>query len=104
MNVYRFQKGQRWEFKPHLPEFENTLVIGRINEANPEWGWHETRYDVYVRYSSLATPWIPSDYDGMVLSLTLQGLNRSVIRLVENGVELPWWWVYGRRFASQSDV
>jgi cell wall assembly regulator SMI1 len=28
-------------------------------------------------------------------------MDRSVTNLVESGIELPWWWVYGRRFDSK---
>jgi cell wall assembly regulator SMI1 len=36
----------------------------------------------------------------VILSLTDAGMDRSVTGLVESGVELPWWWVYGRQFDS----
>jgi cell wall assembly regulator SMI1 len=100
----RYREGQRWEFKSDVPEFERTLVIGRVTEPHPEWGSNEAKYDVYVRYSPLARESIPPDFDGVVLSLTADGLDRSVTYLVESGVELPWWWIYGRRLARHSDA
>lgn len=96
--------GQRWTFKTNVAEFEETLVIGKIIEAHPEFGWNERQYEVYVRYSELAKPFIPSDYDGTVLSLTDAGMNRSVRDLVGQNEELPWWWVYGRRFNSKENA
>ena len=97
----QYHEGQRWAFKPPVAGFEDTLVIGGVTEAHPEWGWNERKYDVYVRYSPAATGSIPADYDGVILSLTDAGMDRSVTDLVESGVELPWWWVYGRRFDSK---
>ncbi|HEV3259025.1 MAG TPA: SMI1/KNR4 family protein [Gemmataceae bacterium] len=100
----RYRAGQRWTFKPAVAEFEDTLVIGHVTDAHPEWGWNERTFDVYVRYSSAAKDAIPADYDGTILSLTDKGLDRSVTKLVERGVALPWWWVYGRRLASQEEA
>jgi|GEM_PF-4720676 len=39
----QYQTGQRWFFQTDDPEFETTLVIGKIKEAHPEWGDHEVR-------------------------------------------------------------
>jgi cell wall assembly regulator SMI1 len=78
-------------------------VIGRVTEAHPEFGWNERTFDVYVRYSDAAKGSIPSDYDGTILHLTDEGLDRSVTKLVATDVKLPWWWVYGRRFRSKKD-
>jgi cell wall assembly regulator SMI1 len=99
-----YRQGQRWEFKSDVAEFERTLVIGLVTDADPQWGANEVRYEVYVRYSALAKDSIPPDFDGVVLSLTAEGLDRSVTKLVESGVQLPWWWRYGRRFATRSDA
>jgi cell wall assembly regulator SMI1 len=100
----RYQKGQRWAFSPAVDGFENTLVIGAVTEAHPEFGWNERKYDVYVRYSPAAKDLIPADCDGVILSLTDAGLDRSVAQLVKKDVKLPWWWVYGRRFKSKKDA
>jgi cell wall assembly regulator SMI1 len=100
----RYRQGQRWRFEPSVAEFEDTLVIGAVIEAHPAWGWNERKYEVYVRYSDAAKASIPFDYDGTTLSLTDEGLGRSVSKLVSSDVELPWWWVYGRRFKSQKDA
>lgn len=97
----RYQQGQRWAFKPIIPEFENTLVIGHVTEAHPEWGWNERKFDVYVRYTPAAQDSIPTGYDGAILNMTDADLDRNVTELVESGVELPWWWVYGRRIESE---
>jgi hypothetical protein len=96
----RYHKGQRWGFKPLVTGFEDTLVIGGVREAHPEWGDEERTYNVYVRYNTAAKGSIPADYDGVILSLTDAGMDRSVTHLVESGVELPWWWISGRRFDS----
>src|SRR5262249_18604071 len=79
-------------------------VIGRVTEAHPEWGWNQRTFEVYVRYCSAAKDAIPADYDGTVLSLTDEGLDRSVTKLLESGVALPWWWVYGRRLRSRAEA
>ncbi|AMV26149.1 hypothetical protein VT84_17255 [Gemmata sp. SH-PL17] len=100
----RYQTGQRWVFAPAVAEFEDTLVIGGVSDARPKWGWNERTYTVYVRYSSAAKELIPADYDGIILSLTDAAMDRSVTELVESGVELPWWWVYGRRFDSRDEA
>ncbi len=100
----RYRLGQRWVLKSPVVEFENTLVIGRVNEAHPEWSEKERTYEVYVRYSDVAKASIPTDYDGTVLSLTDKGLNRSVTELAATAVKLPWWWVYGRRFKRKKDA
>jgi cell wall assembly regulator SMI1 len=100
----RYRQGQRWEFESDVAEFERTLVIGLVIDAHPEWGWNEVRYEVYIRYSPLAKDFIPPDFDGVTVSLTAEGLQRSVTKLVESNVELPWWWRYGRRFSKQSDA
>jgi len=39
----QYQTGQRWFFQTDDPEFETTLVIGKIKDAHPEWGDHEVR-------------------------------------------------------------
>ena len=96
----RYAKGQRWALKPRVAGFEPTLVIGEVTEPHPEWGWNERTYSVYVRYAAAVKDSIPADYDGVILSLTYAGMNRSVTDLVDSGVELPWWWIYGRRFDS----
>lgn len=103
-NQLRYQKGQRWEFKSDVAEFEKTLVIGNVIEAHPEWGWNEAKYEVYVKYSAVAKPSIPKDYDGVILSLSKEGLDRSVLKFLEKGVKLPWWWIHGRRLAKKSDA
>lgn len=97
----RYRVGQRWTFAPDVVGFEPTLVIGDITEAFPEWGLNDRTYTVYVRYSAAVADSIPADYDGVILSLTDAGLDRSVTDISEEGIELPWWWVYGRRFESQ---
>src|ERR1700730_17069593 len=89
-NLSRYQPGQRWGFKTDVAEFERTLVIGRVMEPHSEWGpgWKETRYEVYVRYSSLREMLIqslPPDNDGVVLSLTAEGLDRSVTNPCNKG-------------------
>lgn len=99
-----YQAGQRWKFKTEVAEFENTLVIGKIIGAHPEWGWPVPKFEVYVKYSALGHSFIPDDYQGAVLSLTEEGLDRSVEGLLESGVKLPWWWVYGRRYKRKSDA
>lgn len=100
----RYREGQRWTFSGAITEFENTLVIGRAIDAHPEWGWNEPKYEVYVRFSQTAKDHIPVDYDGVILGLDDAGMERSVTTLVERGVELPWWWVYGRRFKRKKDA
>lgn len=104
MSTSRYQEGQRWTFQTSVQEFEDTLVIGTVNEAHPEWGMDDETYEVYVRYSEAAKPAIPSDYDGTVLSLNAEGLDRSVAELVEENMKLPWWWIYGRQFESTDDA
>jgi cell wall assembly regulator SMI1 len=101
---FRYGLGQRWAFKGSVAEFENSLVIGAVNEAHPEWGSNERTYEVYVRYSDVAKPAIPPEYDGTILSLTDKALDRNVTELVGTNVRLPWWWVYGRRLRSNKDA
>lgn len=79
-------------------------MVAGVREAHPEWGWNERKYDVYIRYSPTVKESIPADYDGVILSLTDAGMDRSVTDFVETGVELPWWWVYGRRFDSEEEA
>lgn len=100
----RYRKGQRWALKSPVDGFEDTLVIGGVMEPHPEFGWDDRTFEVYVRYSPAAKGSIPADYDGVILSLKEDGLDRSVTELVESGVELPWWWVYGRRFDSEAEA
>ncbi|MFO0822262.1 MAG: SMI1/KNR4 family protein [Gemmataceae bacterium] len=100
----QYRKGEQWEFKTPVAEFENIFVIGAVIEAEPEFGWDERKYEVYVRYSEAAKEHIPADYDGTILSLNDEGLDRSVTKLVKSNVKLPWWWVYGRRFESKKDA
>jgi cell wall assembly regulator SMI1 len=102
----KYQKGQRWEFQHDFPEFETTFVIGWVIEAHPEWGsdWEERRYEVYIRYNPSCGKWIPPGMDGVVLTLTGMKLDGCVTKLLESGVELPWWWKYGRPCESESDV
>lgn len=100
----RFEPGQRWRYRSSIAEFENTLVIAGVAEADEEIGLDERTYTVYVRYSHEAKMALPLDYDGIVLLLTDQGLDDSVTELVEEHVKLPWWWSYGRRFKSKKDV
>jgi cell wall assembly regulator SMI1 len=100
----RYRLGQRWAFKPSVAGFEDTLVIGAVIEAHPEFGWNERNYEVYVQYGDVAKASIPADYDGTILSLTDEGLDRSVTTLVASDEQLPWWWVYGRRFKSENDA
>jgi len=98
-----YLEGQRWEFSPAVDGFETTFVIGGVGEAQPEFGWNERKYDVYVQYNAAARTLIPADWDGVVLSLTDEGMDRSVTKLVASNVDLPWWWVYGRRIRSKED-
>jgi cell wall assembly regulator SMI1 len=100
----KYKLGQRWTFKGGIPAFEDTLVIGWVVEAHPEWGEKERTFDVYVRFSQSAKEHIPQDFDGIILRMTDAGLDRSVTKLVESGVELPWWWRYGRRFKREKDA
>ncbi len=66
-NSARYQEGQRWAFTPQIRGFENTLVIGGITEAYPEWGLNERTYTVYVRYDASVKDSIPADCDGVIL-------------------------------------
>lgn len=68
---------------------------------NPEWGQNDRRYEVYVQYSAAVKDAIPPDCDGVILSLTEAGMDRSVSELLESDIKLPWWWVYGRRIRSR---
>ena len=100
-NPDRYQPGQRWEFRTNVPEFERTLVIGCVGLAGDDDNDDSTKhrgpapcdYSAYVRYSPSAQ--YTSGFDGVVLAVTAEGLDRSVTRLVETGVELPSWWIYG---------
>jgi cell wall assembly regulator SMI1 len=105
-NHPEYQKGQRWEFKHDIPEFEKTFVIAWVIEANPKWGsdWQETRYEVYIKYNPSCGKWIPPGMDGVVLTLTGMKLDTCVTKFLESGVELPWWWKYGRHCESETDV
>jgi uncharacterized protein YwqG len=82
--------GQRWEYQTPLDEFEPTLVIGE--ESN----WGKKEYCIYIRYNSSAGG-IPKNMDGVLLSLSQADLARNVVQLVESGVQLPEWWIYGRK-------
>jgi hypothetical protein len=35
--------------------------------------------------------------DGVLLSMSQDDLARNVVQLVESGVQLPEWWIYGRK-------
>src|SRR5262249_46144682 len=93
MKTSPYKAGQRWKFTTDVAEFEDSLVIGRLDGRN---------YDVYVRYTPSES--LPPNKDGEVLQLTKAGLDRNVTELVESGVKLPWWWVVGVRCASKKDV
>ena len=93
MKTSPYKAGQRWKFKTDVAEFEDSLVIGRIDGRN---------YDVYVRY--MPSESLPPNKDGEVLQLTKAGLDRNVTELVASGVKLPWWWVLGVRCASKKDA
>src|SRR6185369_10458815 len=82
--------GQRWEYQTPLEEFEPTLVIGE--EAN----WGKKEYCIYIRYNSAARG-IPKNMDGVLLSMSQDDLARNVVQLVESGVQLPEWWIFGRK-------
>lgn len=99
--LIRYQQGQRWELNSPVAGFEYTLVIGSVYEPHPDWRQNERSYTVYVRYSLAVKESLPAYSDGVILSLNDAGMDRSVTVLVESGVELPWWWVYGRRFESR---
>lgn len=90
MKASPYKAGQRWKFKTDVAEFEDSLVIGRIDGRN---------YEVYVRY--VPSKALPPDKDGEVLQLTRAGLDRNVTELVASGVKLPWWWVLGVRCRSK---
>jgi len=93
MKASPYKTGQRWKFKTDVAEFEDSLVIGRLDGRN---------YDVYVRYTPSES--LPPNKDGEVLQLTKARLDRNVTELVESGVKLPWWWVLGVRCASKRDA
>src|SRR5262245_42089920 len=84
-----FQVGQRWEYKAPLEEFEPTLVIG------DEQSWGTKEYRVYIRYNRAAAG-IPRNVDGVLLTMTESALIDQVVKLIESGVKLPDWWIYGR--------
>jgi cell wall assembly regulator SMI1 len=93
MKTSPYKVGQRWKFKTDVAEFEDSLVIGRIDGRD---------YEVYVRY--IPSESLPPNKDGEVLGLSKAGLDRNVTELVESGVKLPWWWVLGVRFASMKEA
>jgi len=90
-----YQVGQRWQLNSGVPQFENTLVIGHVEEACPESDRPETKYEGYVRYNTSSGLWTPPGKDGVVLGFTAETLRENVTWLVETGVELPEWWRYG---------
>jgi uncharacterized protein YwqG len=79
--------GQRWEYGSPLEEFEPTLVIGDKSD------WGKTEYRVYIRYSA----GVSKNMDGVLLSLSEADLERNVVTLIESDVQLPDWWIYGRK-------
>lgn len=99
-----YEVGQRWEFQTDVPEFENTAVIAKVIEPRPEWGQTENEYEVYVRFASRVRHLLPPKRDGVVLLLKKEGLDRSAVRLVEQGVDLPWWWIYGLELDSEDEA
>lgn len=99
-----YEVGQRWEITANLPEWEQSLVIASVSEAHPEWHQPEPECSVYVQYSELGRQALPEGTDGVVLSLTHKHLDRNVVRLLESGVKLKWWWPYGRRFKKKSEA
>ena len=104
MEAREYRMGQRWEIDSDVPEFERTVVIAAVEEAQPEWGTDEAAYSVYIRFSPVAKNSLAEDLDGLVLSMDTEGLDRSLTALVESEVELPWWWIYGRRLEERSDA
>ena len=58
--------------------------------------WNPREYEVYVRYSPGTGSWTPPGVDGVNLTLTAEGLDRSATGLIEVGVSLPEWWRFGQ--------
>jgi hypothetical protein len=93
----QYRSGQRWGLRCPLPEFEPELVIGNV--LGPPH-YRPSEYAIYVRYNLQAAYWIPPGVDGVNLTLTAKGLDRSVTGLLQEGVVLPEWW----RFGQQHDL
>jgi uncharacterized protein YwqG len=87
----KFQVGQRWQYREPIDEFEPTFVIGAVEEAGGK-----KDYCIYVRYSAAAAKGVRKNMDGIVLILSEADLSRNAVNLIESGVTLPEWWVYGR--------
>lgn len=99
-----FEEGQRWAFKSNVAEFEDTCVIAEVMEADPDCDVYETEYDIYVKYRPGVLDSLPANVDGVILGATIDVLKRSLTKLLDTNVNLPWWWKFGVRYLSEDEA